>query len=388
MATYFKLVNNGSTYIIYITNRPNGIDYSSGWPTSVDLSGSKVIIELYNDKFIPPSNKPSAFSGVSNTTFNDTDKWDTSDVTDMSTWFANCTKLTSLDMSTWNTSNLTKFYNVFQACNSLETIKFGTKDFSNVTHISNTFWGCRALKEVDWSKCTFSNKLVYAKEVFRNCTSLETIKFSSDTDMSSVRSLEKTFENCSALKTFENAQHWKLDSCTDMSNAFYGDSSLQELNIRYWRTPALLTTTSMFEGCSSLVTLWFHFDMQKATDLQRMFYDCSSLMNAYTDPGTDWFQFDGITQDDYEGITMESSKDMFYGCYFRYMEVNTEGWSAMKANNRAPQEGYFKIDPWGKIYDIYIKENDIWEKKLLEIKEDGQWVDNMVFFRTDTYQEV
>lgn len=42
----------------------------------------QIIIELYNDKFILPENSSYLFYRCTNTTFNDIDKWDTSNVTD------------------------------------------------------------------------------------------------------------------------------------------------------------------------------------------------------------------------------------------------------------------------------------------------------------------
>lgn len=56
---------------------------------------------------------------------------DTSNVTDMSSMFSDCTALTSLDMSSWDTSKVTKMNNIFYSCIRLQFVTLG-KDFKFV----------------------------------------------------------------------------------------------------------------------------------------------------------------------------------------------------------------------------------------------------------------
>lgn len=56
--------------------------------------------------------------------------WNVSNVTDMSSLFANCTNLTNIDLSQWDTSNVTTMDNMLQYCTNLT--HFGTINCSKV----------------------------------------------------------------------------------------------------------------------------------------------------------------------------------------------------------------------------------------------------------------
>lgn len=70
---------------------------------------------------------------------------DTSNVTDMSGMFINCSLLQTLDLSSWVTSNVTNMANMFYYCRSLQTLDVSNWDTSNVTNINSMFYYCKKL---------------------------------------------------------------------------------------------------------------------------------------------------------------------------------------------------------------------------------------------------
>lgn len=71
------------------------------------------------------------FSSCSGLTSLDLSKFDTRNVTDMSSMFSGCNRLTSLDLSGWDTSKVILMGLMFDGCASLTTIKM--KDCSEAT---------------------------------------------------------------------------------------------------------------------------------------------------------------------------------------------------------------------------------------------------------------
>ena len=53
------------------------------------------------------------FENDSNLKSLDVSNWDTSNVTDMSRVFVDCSKIENLDVSNWNTSKVTSMYGLF-----------------------------------------------------------------------------------------------------------------------------------------------------------------------------------------------------------------------------------------------------------------------------------
>ena len=66
---------------------------------------------------------------------------DTSNVTDMSYMFENCSSLTILDVSNFDTSNVTNMSYMFKNCSKLTSLDFRNATFDKVTSYNNMFYG-------------------------------------------------------------------------------------------------------------------------------------------------------------------------------------------------------------------------------------------------------
>lgn len=92
----------------------------------------------------------------------------TSDVTDMSYMFSNCSRLTSVPLL--DTRKVTGMYSMFESCSKLTSVPLF--DTRNVTSIAYMFNGCSSLTSVPSFD---TSKVNYMGSVFYNCSSLETI---------------------------------------------------------------------------------------------------------------------------------------------------------------------------------------------------------------------
>ena len=72
----------------------------------------------------------------------------TSNVTDMTYMFYNCSQLTQLDLSNWDTSSVTNMSYMFRDCSQLTQLDVSNWDTSNVTSVSNMFNNCPNLRKI------------------------------------------------------------------------------------------------------------------------------------------------------------------------------------------------------------------------------------------------
>ena len=157
------------------------------------------------------------------------DKWtvDTSNVTDMDWAFRNCSSLTSLNLSNWKTSNVTNMRSMFNYCTSLASLDLSSFDTSNVTTMDWMFQWCSALTSLDVSSFNTSN----------------------------VTNMENMFGN------------WHLSPVT---------TSITGLST--WNTSKVTNMNSMFQYQRNIQFLDIsNFDFSNVTDVDDMFYECSSL---------------------------------------------------------------------------------------------------------------
>lgn len=111
---------------------------------------------LFNDGNVDNPNVPNyTISGkpVSYICHNQTSKvvfkdFDTSEVTDMSSMFYGCHRLTTLDLSSLNTSSVTSMGGMFDNCNKLTTLDLTSFDTSAVTNMSFMFYDCTSLTSI------------------------------------------------------------------------------------------------------------------------------------------------------------------------------------------------------------------------------------------------
>jgi len=172
-------------------------------------------------------------------------------VTNMSSMFSDCSKLTSLDLSIFDTSNVTNMSGMFYGCSKLTSLDLSSFDTSNVTNMSGIFVMCLSL------------------------TSLDVSNF----DTSSVTNMSSMFSSCSGLTSLD-VSNFDTSSVTNMSGMFSGCSKLTSLDVSNFDTSNVTNMSYMFSGCLGLTSLDLrNFDTSKVTDMNNMFRDCFSLVS-------------------------------------------------------------------------------------------------------------
>ena len=201
------------------------------------------------------SNFFSSFSGLENINFND--NFDTSEVTDMSRMFINCTSLTSLDLKSFDTRNVTNMFSMFAMyetdflANYLSTIIFGENFItSNVTNMRSMFAGLTELQTLD-------------------------------------------------VSTFDTS------NVTTMFHMFICCSSLKELDVSNFNTANVTDMAGMFSHCDNLTTLNLcTFDTSNVIDMHLMFSSTINLSSVYV--GANWITNQAIAYGLFTGSNISS----------------------------------------------------------------------------------
>lgn len=243
---------------------------------------------------------------------------DTSNYTDMSAMFQNCTSITSLDVSNFNTSKVTDMGHMFNNCYSLTSLDLHNFDTTNATDMESMFQSCTSLTNLDVSSFNTSKVGGYGgfKGMFSYCNSLETLDIS-NFDFSNVKDgsyygLNSLFFKCSKLSTINFPPTVTFNnSGISLNSMFSNCSSLTTLDLSNFDTSNVQYMESMFSNCPSLITLDLSsFNTSKVTNMSSMFNYCSKLSNLTL--GNDWSSNSSISSFDLSfcPLTRESAVDV------------------------------------------------------------------------------
>ena len=151
----------------------------------------------------------SMFYFCSRLTSLDVSHFDTSNVTDMSLMFSNCSNLTSLDVTNFDTSKVTNMRYMFSSCESLTSLDLSNFDTSNVTNMGGMFHYCYNLTSLDLSNFDTS-KVTELGGIFSSCPKLKYLDLS-NWDISNVLEVYGVFGYSHSLTTI------KVTNCNDIT---------------------------------------------------------------------------------------------------------------------------------------------------------------------------
>jgi len=243
-------------------------------------------------------------------TYIDLSNFDSSDVTDMSYMFSNCSSLKEINLSNkFNTSKVINMESMFRGCKNLNSLDLSNFDTSNVTNMSHMFYDCSSLKEIKLTNKFNTSQVTNMKYMFSGCTNLSSLDLS-NFDTSNVTNMSHMFGEYSSLITnkpsrpkgrflgyLPNLPHRQNMDCgcknlisldlsnfdtsnvTNMSFMLCGCSSLKEINLsNKFNTNKVINMESMIIGCKNLNSLDLsNFDVSKVTNMNKMFEFCPSL---------------------------------------------------------------------------------------------------------------
>jgi surface protein len=169
---------------------------------------------------------------------------------------------------------------------------------------------------------------------FYDFWSLTGIKGMENLNTSQVTNMSGMFFECVSLTALDLSS-FDTRNVTDMADMFYDCGSLTALDLSSFDTRNVKNMHGMFYDCGSLTALDLSsFDTRNVTDMTSMFYECGSLLDIYI--GSGW------NTDD-----VESSGEMFYGCY----NLPNFDWAFEKDRAHANEGGYMLMHPMLTIYD-------------------------------------
>ena len=150
---------------------PSESEWVEDGTSVLDMFGSSNLRDIKNIvinesfKTFTPTTLSSFFAALSELeTITGLEYLNTANVTDMSSLFDHCQKLTSLDLSNFNTAKVTNMNRMFSNCSNLKTI-YASDKFTTaaVTESKNMFSYCGSLSgDIDWTSDKATDK-TYAK---------------------------------------------------------------------------------------------------------------------------------------------------------------------------------------------------------------------------------
>ena len=216
------------------------------------------------------------FYDVSGLTNLDIGKWDTSKVTDMHGMFSGARGLTNLDIGKWDTSKVTNMGWMFSEARGLTSLDIGKWDTSKVTNMEGMFFWTKGLTNLDIGKWDTS-KVTDMGHMFDGTwlANLDIGKW----DTSKVTNMQGMFEEARGLTNLDIGK-WDTSKVTNMKGMFEEARGLTSLDIGKWDTSKVTNMKGMFSKASGLTNLDLSkWDTSKVTNMGWMFEGASSLTN-------------------------------------------------------------------------------------------------------------
>ena len=307
---------------------PSESEWVEDGTSVLDMFGSSNLRDIKNIvinesfKTFTPTTLSSFFAALSELeTITGLEYLNTANVTDMSSLFDHCQKLTSLDLSNFNTAKVTNMNRMFSNCSNLKTI-YASDKFTTaaVTESKNMFSYCGSLSgDIDWTSDKATDK-TYAKTgggYFRDkaydnrpyvkyadgtltfrCGYKKTwgeneYELNSDEELpawnthknkitrvvfeASFANARPTtcyawFKNFTFLNQIEGIENLNTENVTSMAYMFSSCNKLAELDVTHFNTANVKNMEYMFECCKGLSSLDVtNFNTANVTNMLAMF---------------------------------------------------------------------------------------------------------------------
>ena len=183
------------------------------------------------------------FNNYKGTSVNDLISYnDTSNVTNTSYMFYNCSNLTSIPQL--DTSKVTNMGSMFYNCSKLASIP--QLDTSKVTNMESMFYNCSSLTSIPQLDTINANYISY---MFYNCSSLSSIP---QLDTHKVYNIDYLFYGCSSLISIPQLDTSKVNNISYMFRNCY---KLQTIDLTYFHSQYSSNAQNFAYNCYSLTKL-------------------------------------------------------------------------------------------------------------------------------------
>ncbi len=307
---------------------PSESEWVEDGTSVLDMFGSSNLRDIKNIvinesfKTFTPTTLSSFFAALSELeTITGLEYLNTANVTDMSSLFDHCQKLTSLDLSNFNTAKVTNMNRMFSNCSNLKTI-YASDKFTTaaVTESKNMFSYCGSLSgDIDWTSDKATDK-TYAKTGggyfrdkaydnrpyvkyadgtltfrcgYKKILGENEYELNSDEELpawnthknkitrvvfeASFANARPTtcyawFKNFTFLNQIEGIENLNTENVTSMAYMFSSCNKLAELDVTHFNTANVKNMKYMFECCKGLSSLdVINFNTANVTNMLAMF---------------------------------------------------------------------------------------------------------------------
>ena len=219
------------------------------------------------------------FYSCANSTEINVSQWNTSKIKYFDKMFSNCQSLAFLDVNNWDMISGCSLNSMF-SYSGITDIDLSKWDTSNISNLSNLFFNCTKLKQIDLH--TWNTKSVSTCYwLFRGCSSLEFINIDG-WNTCNVYDMDRMFGECPKLITIKGLNKLNIRNVQFTRLMFISDQSLTTLDLSSFDTQNCIDTSQMFRGCYNLKSIYVSdtFVMTKVSNSTQMFLDCISLIGG------------------------------------------------------------------------------------------------------------
>ena len=192
----------------------------------IETTNIKNIVFDESFKTYAPTSLEQFFSSCSTLeTISGLEYLNTEKVTDMSSMFEGCHRLSSLDLSKFNTANVTNMSSMFTGCHRLSSLDLSNFNTAKVMNMSYMFCYCQNLSKLDVSNFN-TEKLWTMSCMFQNCKNLTSLDLS-NFNTKSVKEMAQMFYGCSTLQNIYVSENFVTGRVYAGYSMFYGCTNLK-----------------------------------------------------------------------------------------------------------------------------------------------------------------
>ena len=240
-----------------------------------DLNDLEEFEGLSNFDTSQVTNMASMFANDKNLRSLDLSSFNTSNVIDMNKLFKSCSALTNLDVSSFNTAKVKDMSTMFNLCTSLTNLNLNNFDTKNVENMNSMFYACRNLSSLSISNFNTA-KVTDMTAMFGMCFKLSNLNVASF-DTSSVKQAVGMFLYCMSLNQLD-VSHFNTSNITSTNGMFAFCTNLAKIDVSHFNTDKVTDMMEMFSGDSSLTSLDIsNFNMDSVTSSDNMLNGLASL---------------------------------------------------------------------------------------------------------------
>ena len=192
----------------------------------IETTNIKNIVFDESFKTYAPTSLEQFFSSCSTLeTISGLEYLNTEKVTDMSSMFEGCHRLSSLDLSKFNTANVTNMSSMFTGCYRFSSLDLSNFNTAKVMNMSYMFCYCQNLSKLDVSNFN-TEKLWTMSSMFQNCKNLTSLDLS-NFNTKSVKEMAQMFYGCSTLQNIYVSKNFVTGRVYAGYSMFYGCTNLK-----------------------------------------------------------------------------------------------------------------------------------------------------------------